>query len=272
MLNVRNITPNFATELDCKHQILELSTEELEELMTLVARRGVVLARQQTMNKQQQVDLAYRLGEPLLKPNNASGLPSELIRIKSDSDSQYAAGQMWHSDVSSDPEPPSLSMLRMEIVPEAGGDTVFADMYQALETLSKPIQALLRTLNAYHTPKAHYLYTSGACQFNELPTSLHPVVRKHPITGRDALYVNEAFVENIAELNGRESRALLRMLYDHTAYSPNIQCRISWRPGTVVFWDNRCVQHHASFDYFPAHRLGYRITVKGETPLPACSP
>ena len=269
MLINKKINPKFGAELRTELKLIEFSDTDIDELISLVASAGVVVARNQVMTTEDQADFAHRLGSPLLKPNNPPELRPELIKIETNADSQYAAGQIWHSDVSSEPEPPGVSMLRMEVVPEAGGDTVFANMYQAFETLSNPIQKLLIELSAYHSPKSHYLYTSGACRLDELPISLHPIVRIHPVTKRRALFVNEGFVEAIADLKAGESRALLRMLYDHVAYSTNIQCRISWQPNTVVFWDNRCVQHHASFDYYPKIRLGYRVTLKGEKPIPA---
>ena len=267
MLNMKNITPKFGVEYQGKKQLLELSAIELKQLKKIAAERCIVVARDQEMTLQQQADFAHRLGEPYIRPNNPEGVPEELIRVQTDQNSKYAAGQLWHSDASSDMEPPGLSMLRMEVVPDSGGDTVFADMYQAFETLSGSMQRFLQSLRALHVPRAHYLYTSGLRKLEELESSLHPVVRLHPITNRRALYVNAAFVEKIEGLNGRESRSILAMLYDHIAYSVNIQCRVQWCPGTVVFWDNRCVQHYASFDYFPALRRGYRITIRGEKPL-----
>ena len=93
------------------------------------------------------------------------------------------------------------------------------------------------------------------------------MVRTHPRTGRHAIYVNVGFVSHIVELSRRESDALLRMLYDHTAYLVAAQIRVHWEPDTVVFWDNRVVQHQASWDYYPGVRHGYRATVRGEAPV-----
>ena len=160
-------------------------------------------------------------------------------------------------------------MLRMEVVPSAGGDTLFADMYAAFASLSLALQTFVQTLTARHDPFGHYLYLSGAKRLDELPYAVHPVVRIHPDTGRKALYVNAGFVSRIVELNRRESAALLQLLYDHVAYSANIQCRVAWQPGTVVLWDNRCVQHFAAFDYFPQQRLGCSATIRGEKPIAA---
>ena len=157
-------------------------------------------------------------------------------------------------------------MLRMEIVPSCGGDTLFSDQYQAFESLSAEMQQFLLRLTARHDPKGHYLYLSGKVALRDLPSQVHPVVRTHPLTGRNALYVNAGFVGRIMELSRRESDALLQMLYDHIGYGIDFQCRVHWEPNTVVFWDNRCVQHHAAWDYYPEVRHGYRATAIGEAP------
>jgi len=269
VLTHHNITPGLGAELAPQMQLNDLNDAEVSALKQLAAERGIVVARQQDMTLEQQAAFAHRLGEPLTKPTNPAEIPPELIQIKAGENTKRAAGEVWHSDVSSESEPPGLSMLRMEVVPSAGGDTLFANMYAAYESLSPAMQHFLETLTAKHDPLGHYLYISGAKKLEELPSSIHPVVRIHPGTGRKALYVNIGFVSHVMELNGRESQSLLQMLYDHVAYSVNIQCRVTWQAGTVVFWDNRCVQHFAAFDYFPEQRLGYRATIRGEKPIPA---
>ena len=269
MLTSSNITPRLGAELDAAIQLKDLSEPEVAELVLLCAERGVVVARNQSLSPQEQSEFAHRLGEPLTFPNNPAHIPEELIVIQAGPNSKHAAGEGWHSDVSSEAKPPGLSMLRMEQVPDHGGDTLFADMHQAFESLSKPIQEFLETLTARHEPRGHYLYLSGAKAFDELETTDHPVVRIHPLTGKKVLYVNDGFVSKINGVSQPESRALLKMLYDHIAYTVKMHCRIAWAPNTVVFWDNRCVQHYAAFDYFPERRKGYRVTIRGEQPI-AC--
>ena len=266
MLSHSPITPKFGVELESGTQLMDLTDPQIQSLNQLAAERGVVVARNQTMNVEDQASFAHRLGTPLTTPMNKHGIPKELIVIRADSKSKFVAGQGWHSDVSSEAEPPGLSMLRMEIVPESGGDTLFANMYEAFSSLSDEMKNFLQRLTAKHDPRGHYLYLSGAKKLEELPSSIHPVIRTHPATGKKALYVNDGFVARIVELSELESDALLKLLYDHVAYSVNIQCRVSWAPDTVVFWDNRIVQHYAAFDYAPSIRKGYRATIRGEAP------
>jgi taurine dioxygenase len=265
-LDFKSISPSFGAELANRHQLLEFSDSEVAALIQLAAQRGVVVLRDQHMTPQQQANFAHRLGRPLTSPVNAGKLPEELLLIQANERSKRAAGTGWHSDVSSAEKPPGLSMLRMEIVPESGGDTLFADMRQVFAALSPSMQAFLQTLHARHDPRGHYLYLSGAKRLDELPSVEHPVVRSHPLTGDRSLYVNDGFVGKIVELDNTESKVLLGMLYDRVAYAVECQCRVAWRPNTVVFWDNRIVQHHAAFDYWPATRRGYRVTIEGEVP------
>ena len=260
------ITPSFGVELNAGAQLLDFSDQDVVALKQLAAERGVVVARDQNMDVHDQVAFGNRLGTLMRSPNTQPEVPDGLIRIQAGPKSKAVAGEGWHSDVSSEAIPPGLSMLRMEVVPSSGGDTLFADMYQAFETLSPAMQAFLLQLTARHDPKGHYLYLSGSKKLEELPSAVHPVVRTHPLTGRNALYVNAGFVGKILELSALESGRLLSMLYDHVAYSVKIQCRVHWTPNAVVFWDNRVVQHHASFDYYPEVRRGYRATVVGEAP------
>ena len=262
------VSPKFGAELSANIRLLDLDDSGIEALQQLAAECGVLVVRDQMMTQDEQVGFARRLGKLFETPMNRGKAPDELIVIHADEKSKYVAGSQWHSDVSSEEVPPGLSMLRLEEVPSSGGDTIFADMTQVFESLSKPIQSLLLGLHARHDPKGHYLYVSGAKRMDELPAAVHPVVRTHPRTGRPSLFVNAGFTARIVELSQLESDALLKMLYDQLVYTVEAQIRIKWQPNTVVFWDNRVVQHRASWDYFPARRHGYRATIAGEALVP----
>jgi taurine dioxygenase len=264
-LDWRPITPQFGAELNTG-QIHQLDGEGAGGLLSLIADRGVVVARGQTMTIDEQVALGHLLGPVHVHPVFADPDRPEVLVIHADEKTAHAAGERWHSDVSCQPEPPAISMLRMEIVPESGGDTLFADMYRAYQSLSPALQNFLPTLTARHD--APPVFGGGRTDAQPLSTT-HPVVRTHPLSNRRALYVNSGYTKKIVELTDRESEALLRLLFDQIAYNVDHQIRVRWQPGTVVLWDNRCVQHHAAFDYYPAVRHGYRITTIGEAPIPA---
>jgi taurine dioxygenase len=246
----------------------DLDQAGVDELKQLAAERGVLFFRDQEMTLAEQVEFGGRLGELHIHPaaKAPDGFP-EVLLIHTDAESKYTAGNGWHTDVSCDERPPALSMLRIEQPPPSGGDTVWASMYEAYETLSPSMQAYLGTLTAVHSGDQAYRGRYGYNGDREFPVSEHPVIRTHPDTGRKGLYVNMGFTSHIKGLRARESQALLTMLYDHIAYGINFQVRFQWEPNSVAIWDNRCVQHHASWDYYPETRHGYRVTTRGEVPF-----
>ncbi len=247
--------------------LLSISDSEVAELKQLIAERGVLVFRDQNMTLEEQIAMGRRFGELHVHPAFADKDHPEALRIHADANSKYAAGELWHSDVSCDLEPPAISMLRIEVVPTAGGDTAFASMYAAYEGLSKPMQAFLLHLEAVHAGDIPYRGAFKAVSDQEYPVNVHPVVRTHPFTGRKALYVNPGFTDKIKGLRARESKALLELLYDVVAYNVEYQCRVHWEPQTLTMWDNRCTQHFASWDYFPQTRSGWRVTTRGERPF-----
>ncbi len=263
----RNVNAGIGTEVEGV-SLTELDDAGVAELKELVAARGVLFFRGQEMSLADQVDFGRRLGE--LHHHPAASAPEgfpEVLVVHTDADSRYTAGGGWHTDVSCDARPPALSMLRIEQTPPAGGDTVWASMYEAYDALSPSMQEYLATLTAVHSGDRAYRDRYGYTGDKEFPRSEHPVVRTHPVTGRKGLYVNMGFTSHITQLNRKESAALLRFLYDHIAYGIRFQVRFQWEPHSVAIWDNRCVQHHASWDYFPETRHGYRVTTVGEAPF-----
>ena len=163
-------------------------------------------------------------------------------------------------------EPPKGSILYLHESPASGGDTQFANMYLAWEALSAPIKRLCEGLTATHTSAHVYSDTAYGRSDKKFPEAVHPVVRTHPVTGRKALFVNRGFTTRIMELRKAESDALLEMLLRH-AETPEFQCRFRWQRHSVAFWDNRCAQHRATFDYHPAVRHGHRVTIRGDKPI-----
>ena len=130
-MNYTNITPSFGVELNAGTQLAEFTDEEVSALKHLAAERGIVVVREQKMDMKGQAEFGHRLGALMNAPVNKTDIPEELIVIRAGPKSKAVAGQGWHTDVSSEAVTPGLSMLRMEVVPPSGGDTLFADMYQA---------------------------------------------------------------------------------------------------------------------------------------------
>jgi taurine dioxygenase len=189
--------------------------------------------------------------------------------IHADETSKRVAGEMWHTDVSCAAEPPMGSILRMFVVPPEGGDTLFASMYAAYDALSSRMKAYLEGVSAIHEGAPYYRDVNRIIGRDDrgkvYPVAEHPVVRTHPVSGRRALYVNSMFTTQLVGVSRAESDAVLRFLFDHVQ-NPAFQCRFRWRPNSIAFWDNRCTQHYAVWDYYPHVRSGYRVTVRGEKP------
>lgn len=229
----------------------------------------VVFFRDQELTLDQHKTFGRALGELHIHPN----LPGyrdhpEVLLIHADENSKGVAGHGWHTDVSCDPTPPKGSILRLEQVPEDGGDTLFASMYAAYDALSDRWQRFLSELTARHE-SAHVhgrSVTKAQTRAGEFAAAEHPVVRTHPETGRKALYVNSGFTTRINEMTARESRATLDFLFRHMEL-PDFQCRFHWSNHSIAMWDNRCVQHYATWDYFPDVRHGYRVTLAGDRPF-----
>lgn len=193
----------------------------------------------------------------------------ELLEIKATKNSKFVAGEAWHTDVTCDAEPPMGSILHITKIPEigTGGDTMFANMYLAYDMLSETMKRFLDGLTAVHDGRIPYEQGYGYVPAGqEHPKNEHPVVVRHPETGRKLLFVNSGFTSHIIQLSRTESRAVLDMLYRHVAMEPALHCRIRWAANTLVFWDNRCTQHHAVWDYYPWSRYGNRVSMIGERP------
>jgi len=220
-----------------------------------------------------QIRFARQFGELHIHPAApADAEHPELFIIHAHAESKVANGNGWHTDVSCDAQPPSATLLQMRTVPDSGGDTLFASMFAAYEALSPAMQHFLQTLTAEHASEHVYrgrYADRGVTDNNEerlYPSHIHPVVRTHPHNGRLTLYVNPSFTTRICELAPSESHALLDYLYQHQQRA-EFQLRCRWRPNSIAFWDNRSTQHFALWDYWPAQRLGHRVTISGERPF-----
>jgi len=263
---VTKLNPILGAEIDGVDLSKPLSERQVAEIRQAWMEHVVVVFRDQTLTVEQHLDFGRLFGELHLHP--ASLQPDahpEILVVHADENSTRVAGEDWHTDVSCEEEPPMGSLLYMsEVPPDGGGDTLFSSMYAAYETLSDPIKKMLAGMTAIHDGKAVY-DRPGYREDKKFPRAEHPVVRTHPETGRQALFVNRVFTTEIVGLNRDESDAILQMLYRHVE-TPELMMRLRWKPGSLVCWDNRCAQHRALWDYFPNRRHGERVTVKGDKP------
>ena len=268
-LTIQPVTPVIGAEVRGV-DLGALDDASFEAIRDALMAHCVLFFRDQDISVESQKALGARFGELVVHPNDPGieGHP-EVMPIHADENSVRATGERWHSDVSCDPTPPMGSILRMHTVPESGGDTLFANMYAAYEALSDRMKALIEDLAAVHDGGPYYREVNRMIGRDDrgrtYPSAEHPVVRTHPVTGRRALFVNQMFTVRIAELPPDESAAVLDFLFRHVQ-RPEFHCRFRWHPHSVAFWDNRCTQHHAIWDYFPHVRSGYRVTIRGERP------
>jgi taurine dioxygenase len=266
-IDVTPLTPVLGGEVSGIDLTEPLSAAQVADLKRALADHQVIFFRDQPIDFEHHKALARHFGGIHIAPSTAPwrvpGHP-EVTIIHADADSEYVAGEDWHSDMSCDPEPPLGSILYLHIVPEPGGDTVFSSMYAAYDALSDRMKAHLDGLTAVHDAVVGFggITPEGM----KLPRSSHPVIRTHPVTGKKAIYVNRGFTTHIEGISRPESNALLSYLYEHIQ-RPEFQCRFHWRPHSIAFWDNRCLQHSAIWDYFPRTRSGYRIQITGDRPV-----
>ncbi|MEE2638851.1 MAG: TauD/TfdA family dioxygenase [Acidobacteriota bacterium] len=267
-INVTPVSPVIGAEVSGVDLGRPLEPEAFDILHSALMTYLVLFFRDQELTFAQHKAFGRRFGELHIHPAAPKDPEHpEILVVRTDATASFATGDSWHSDVSCDVEPPMGSILRVEQVPSCGGDTLFASMYAAYDALSDQMQRFLGQLTAVHEGRHYYIGRYGAEDLRDetYPRAEHPAVRTHPVTGRSALYVNQGFTTRFKELTTSESDALLAFLVRHCA-SPEFQCRFRWRPNSVAFWDNRCTQHHAVWDYHPETRHGYRVTIKGDRP------
>jgi taurine dioxygenase len=267
-IQVTPLTPRIGAEVTGVDLTKSLGNQQFKEIHDSLMEHSVIFFRNQPVNVDQHKDFGRLFGELHIHPGSPPppGHP-EILIVHADKDSKHIAGENWHSDVSCDEEPPMGSILHLWQVPENGGDTLFSSMYAAYDALSDQMKIYLEKLTATHSGEQIYRGRYKNDDANMVyPKSVHPVIRTHPITKRKSLYVNKTFTTVINELPPEESDGILTFLYDHTA-KPDYQVRFKWQPDSIAFWDNRCVQHLALWDYYPQVRSGYRVTIKGERPF-----
>jgi alpha-ketoglutarate-dependent taurine dioxygenase len=269
-LRIKPLTPVLGAEIE-GIDLDRQSADDLRAVSDALTQYQVIFFRDQDISVESQMALGAHFGELVAHPNDPGldGHPEVMI-IHADESSKRVAGESWHSDVSCEAEPPMGSILRIHTLPDTGGDTLFASMYSAYEALSEPVKAFLAGLYAVHDGAPYYRSVNQRIGRDDggrsYPRALHPMVRTHPVSGRKALFVNEMFTTHVEGLTADESRAVLSMLFEHIR-QPQFQCRFRWQKNSIAFWDNRCVQHQAIWDYWPQTRSGYRVTVKGDKPI-----
>ena len=277
LLDIRPISGAVGAEIhgvDLKDNIPE---EQFSEIKSAFGEYGVIFFRDQNLTPEQEITFARRWGEININRffTRVNDYP-EIAMVLKEPNQKKNTGGNWHTDHSYDTEPALGSILFAHEVPKSGGDTVFASMYSAYETLSDGLKGTLEGMFARHSSR-HVFGPSRAEKEDDTvgriknaeaanQDAVHPVIITHPETGRKALYVNPGFTLGFEGWTDAESKPLLEYLYAH-ATRPEFTCRFDWKPGSIAFWDNRACQHFPINDYQGHQRKMLRISLAGCEPF-----
>lgn len=248
--------------------------ETFDRIHTTFLAHGVIVIRDQDLTPKQHVAAARRFGEVNVNRffTPVDGHP-EVAEVRKEARQEKNIGNKWHTDHSYDDAPALGSMIYAIEVPPAGGDTLFANMSLAYETLSDGMKDVLSKLEAVHSSR--HVFGPGVKSSPDVADryrnaeqavqdAVHPVVIRHPDTGRKVLYVNPTFTVRFSGWTEEESKPLLDYLYAHAA-KPDFSCRVRWENGSLGLWDNRATWHLALNDYHGHRRLMHRVTIEGTT-------
>ncbi len=269
-IEIAPMSPTIGAEIRGFRMCGDLPEEQIAEIRRALLDWKVIFFRDQDVRVEEHVAFGRRFGELEVHPFTPNREDHPEVVVIHHGPKSKLGQNTWHSDVTWRLEPSLGSILRGRVIPDIGGDTLFADMIAAYEGLPDEIREKIDCRTATHS----FRHNFGRAMTDEqreamsekYPDAHHPVVRTHPETGQKGLYVNAAFTTAIDDMDPEESAKLLRFLY-RQASVPEYQCRFRWQENSVAFWDNRAVQHYAAFDYVPAVRRVERVTVKGDAPF-----
>ncbi len=275
-LHVQPLGPAIGARVEGVDLAAGLDAAQREAVRAALLRHHVLFFEGQWMTPQQHRDLAAGFGPLHVHPvyPQVPGVP-EIIVLDTDADNP-PDNDNWHTDVTFLAAPAMGAILAARQLPASGGDTLWSSGIAAWQALSAPWRRMLEDLQAEHDflksfPAQRFARTPAERTAwerarSDHPPRLHPVVRTHPESGHDGIFVNEGFTTRIVGLTAGESDAVLRHLFAHAA-RPEFTVRWRWKVGDVAFWDNRLTQHYASADYLPARRIMHRATILGDMPF-----
>lgn len=249
-----------------------LSDDGAAEIRAAWADHGVLFFHDQQLTETQHIEFAERFADIDINKffTPVDGHP-QIAQVLKEADQTTNIGGGWHTDHSYDQVPAKGSILLAREVPPTGGDTRFLSVGAAFDALSDGLKDTLRGMRAHHSNEHVFGEGGLAAQDAEgrignpdaVGGATHPVVLRHPDTGREMLYVNAAFTTHFVGWTVEESKPLLSFLFNHAATGP-FSHQFEWQPGSIAMWDNRSTWHWALNDYDGHRRLMHRITVQGE--------
>ncbi len=273
-LDIRPVAGALGAEIGGVDLSRDLSDNTVADIRHALLEHLVIFFRDQDITPDRHLAFARRFGEtveyPLVK--GLEGHPEIMTVVKLEHE-KLNFGGLWHSDTTYLDEPPMGSILVARELPPHGGDTLFANMFLAHETLSEGLRNLLKPLKGVSVSNLPKVCQTRQARMDDsaraapetVLTATHPVVRTHPESGKKALYVNGAHTCRFEGLSEEESAPLLEYLFEHQT-RPEFTCRFRWEPGSIAFWDNRATQHNPVNDYHGHKRVMHRITLAGDKP------
>ena len=256
-----------------------MTDQVVADLIDAVHHYEVVFLPQVDLSEEEHLALGRALGEVSIFPlARLLGATEPTFQVITDGPDSRPEADYWHTDVTWIAQPPKYALLHAEIVPERGGDTLWASMTTAYDILSPTMQRMLDGLEILHDCQS---FIEGmrnkagdgpeiealADQLRDAyPPVTHPLVRTHPDTGRRGLFLGGRFMRHIVGMNDAESRTLLDFLAHHIE-NPALHCRWRWQPGDLAIWDERSTNHRSAADHFPQARAIRRIEIDGDRPF-----
>jgi taurine dioxygenase len=278
-IEVRPLSGALGAEITGVDLAQSLDNQTWSEIHQAFIEHLVLMFPGQPLEPDSQLAFARRFGPigqvPYIKTMDAH---PEIIEVRKEPQNTRNFGNGWHTDFTFQDRPPLATLLHAKEIPTYGGDTMFANMYLAYESLSAGMRTMLGGLTAIHCALRHYGPTGGSITDPDTRAMIvtgsadaareveHPAVRMHPDSNRKCLFVNPSYTMRFKDMTEEESAPLLHYLFEHSV-RPEFTCRYRWRPHTLTIWDNRCTQHYAINDYDGFRRLMHRITVEGERPV-----
>ena len=254
----------------------DTTLKNFKVINNLLLEHKVIFFRNQKISPEEQLALASLFG-PIEQHAYVKGLNQypEIVRIIKKPNEKNQWGENWHSDVSYNVKPTKAVILKSIKIPPVGGDTMFANMELAWQTLDEKIKDKIKDKKALHSSLGAEFFVNdyegmeGNGNHDEYSNE-HPIVRTHPETKKKILFVNWTYTKNIVGMDKKESNEILNKIFKHQARL-DFTCRFQWTENTVAIWDNRSVQHYAIADFFPGRGLGYerimdRIAIEGDRP------
>jgi len=275
-IEVKPITGALGAQVSGVRLSQDLTEFAFAEIHQAFLAHLVLFFRDQHLSIEELKAFAGRFGKLHIHPYTKS-IPEhpEVLEIVKTEDERHNWGDGWHSDMSAFERPTLGAVLQASEVPDIGGDTQWANMYLAYETLSNRMKALVCGLRAvYSNDPGNYVNFNGMQTIpGEVSWAEHPFIRTHPETARRSLFYGRRKINCFHGMTHAESTPLLEMLHNH-AENPDFTCRIRWTPGAVAIWDNRCTIHRATADYFSStgekssgRRVMHRLSIEGDKPI-----